>query len=104
MLALLLVGVGVTIYWIFKYDDWYPNTSSHSHIPTERAYNCCRNCTDPSNPLCFAGRHHRPCRRCRRKRDRLLTGHTIHMPYVACDFGKKQASIKTQKYTSTMYA
>ena len=25
MLALLLVGVGVTIYWIFKYDDWYPN-------------------------------------------------------------------------------
>tara|TARA_B100001996_G_scaffold35814_1_gene26665 strand:- start:152 stop:322 length:171 start_codon:yes stop_codon:yes gene_type:complete len=25
MLALLLVGVGVSIYWIFKYDDWYPN-------------------------------------------------------------------------------
>tara|TARA_E500000331_G_scaffold342003_1_gene375119 strand:+ start:652 stop:861 length:210 start_codon:yes stop_codon:yes gene_type:complete len=25
MLALLLVGVGVTIYWIFKYDDWNPN-------------------------------------------------------------------------------
>ena len=26
MLALLLVAVGVIIYWIFKYDDWYPNT------------------------------------------------------------------------------
>ena len=25
MLALLLVAVGVSIYWIFKYDDWYPN-------------------------------------------------------------------------------
>ena len=25
MLALLLVGVGVSIYWIFRYDDWYPN-------------------------------------------------------------------------------
>ena len=25
MLAILLVGVCVTIYWIFKYDDWYPN-------------------------------------------------------------------------------
>ena len=36
MLAILLVGVCVTIYWIFKYDDWYPNTSAHSHISTER--------------------------------------------------------------------
>ena len=25
MIAILLVGVCVTIYWIFKYDDWYPN-------------------------------------------------------------------------------
>ena len=25
MLALLLVGVGIVIYWIFKYDDWNPN-------------------------------------------------------------------------------
>ena len=25
MLAILLVGVCVTIYWIFKYDDWNPN-------------------------------------------------------------------------------
>ena len=35
MLAILLVGVCVTIYWIFKYDDWNPNPSSHSHIPSE---------------------------------------------------------------------
>jgi len=26
MIAILLVGVCVTIYWIFKYDDWNPNT------------------------------------------------------------------------------
>ena len=25
MVAILLVGVCVTIYWIFKYDDWNPN-------------------------------------------------------------------------------
>ncbi len=36
MLAILLVGVCVTIYWIFKYDDWYPNPSTPSHIPLER--------------------------------------------------------------------
>ena len=36
MLAILLVGVCVTIYWIFKYDDWYPNTSAPSHITIER--------------------------------------------------------------------
>ena len=35
MLAILLVGVCVTIYWIFKYDDWYPNPSTHSHISNE---------------------------------------------------------------------
>ena len=35
MLAILLVGVCVTILWIFKYDDWYPNTSTPSHIPIE---------------------------------------------------------------------
>ena len=35
MLAILLVGVCVTIFWIFKYDDWYPNTSAPSHIPLE---------------------------------------------------------------------
>ena len=33
MLAILLVGVCVTIYWIFKYDEWYPNdTASHVSI------------------------------------------------------------------------
>ena len=31
MLAILLVGVCVTIYWIFKYDDWYPNPIDHSN-------------------------------------------------------------------------
>ena len=37
MLAILLVGVCVTIYWIFKYDDWNPNPNitssdeSHQH-------------------------------------------------------------------------
>ena len=32
MLAILLVGVCVTIYWIFKYDDWYPNPSAHNYV------------------------------------------------------------------------
>ena len=32
MIALLLVGVSVTIYWIFKYDDWNPNPSTHNHV------------------------------------------------------------------------
>ena len=36
MLAILLVGVCVTIYWIFKYDEWYPNDIVHSHISPER--------------------------------------------------------------------
>ena len=36
MIAILLVGVCVTIYWIFKYDDWYPNPIIHSHISPER--------------------------------------------------------------------
>jgi len=30
MLAILLVGVCVTIYWIFKYDDWNPNPITDS--------------------------------------------------------------------------
>ena len=34
MLALLLVSVCVTIYWIFKYDEWYPNDIA-SHVPLE---------------------------------------------------------------------
>ena len=36
MIAILLVGVCVTIYWIFKYDDWNPNPVIHSHLPPER--------------------------------------------------------------------
>ena len=35
MLAILLVGVCVTIYWIFKYDDWNPNPVVHSDISLE---------------------------------------------------------------------
>ena len=35
MIALLLVAVSVTIYWIFKYDDWNPNPVVHSNLPTE---------------------------------------------------------------------
>ena len=35
MVALLLVLVCVTLYWIFNYDDWNPNPVIHSHIPTE---------------------------------------------------------------------
>ena len=38
MIGLLLSGVGVTIYWIFKYDDWYPNPivdSEHSATDSE---------------------------------------------------------------------
>ena len=38
MLAILLVGVCVTIYWIFKYDEWYPNDNVHSNISTESAH------------------------------------------------------------------
>ena len=36
MLAILLVLVGISIYWIFKYDEWYPNDNVHSHISPER--------------------------------------------------------------------
>ena len=32
MLAILLVGVCVTIYWIFKYDDWNPNPINDKHV------------------------------------------------------------------------
>ena len=31
MIGLLLAGVSATIVWIFKYDDWYPNTIDHSN-------------------------------------------------------------------------
>ena len=34
MLAILLVLVGITIYWIFKYDEWYPNDIA-SHESSE---------------------------------------------------------------------
>jgi len=31
MCAILLVAVGYSIYWIFNYDDWYPNPSIDEH-------------------------------------------------------------------------
>ena len=36
MVAILLVAVGYVIYWVFKYDEWYPNDNVHSHISPER--------------------------------------------------------------------
>ena len=36
MVGLLLVLVSASIYWIFKYDEWYPNDIVHSHISHER--------------------------------------------------------------------
>ncbi len=35
MVGILLVAVGYVIYWIFKYDEWYPNDNVHSHISNE---------------------------------------------------------------------
>ena len=34
MLAILLIAVGYVIFWIFKYDEWYPNDIA-SHVPLE---------------------------------------------------------------------
>ena len=36
MIGLLLIGVCVTLYWIFKYDDWNPNPVVHSNLTPER--------------------------------------------------------------------
>ena len=36
MVGILLVAVGYVIYWVFKYDEWYPNSNVHSHISSER--------------------------------------------------------------------
>ena len=35
MLAILLIAVGYVIYWIFKYDDWYPNPLITDDEPSE---------------------------------------------------------------------
>ena len=35
MIAILLVAVGISIYWIFKYDDWYPNPPITDDEPSE---------------------------------------------------------------------
>tara|TARA_B000000557_G_C20591562_1_gene365799 strand:+ start:282 stop:467 length:186 start_codon:yes stop_codon:yes gene_type:complete len=39
MCAILLVLVGISIYWIFKYDEWYPNPVVHNDIPIESEHN-----------------------------------------------------------------
>ena len=31
LIGILLVAVGISIYWIFKYDDWYPNPIDNSN-------------------------------------------------------------------------
>ncbi len=31
MCAILLICVAIVIYWIFKYDDWYPNPYINKH-------------------------------------------------------------------------
>ena len=36
MVALLLLLVCIILYWIFKYDEWYPNDNVPSHISPER--------------------------------------------------------------------
>ena len=38
MIGLLLIGVCVTLYWIFKYDEWYPNDIA-SHVPPKHGSN-----------------------------------------------------------------
>lgn len=38
MIGLLLIGVCVTLYWIFKYDEWYPNDIA-SHVTPEHGSN-----------------------------------------------------------------
>ena len=35
LIGLLLIGVSVTLYWIFKYDEWYPNDIA-SHVSPDR--------------------------------------------------------------------
>ena len=35
MLAILLIAVGIVIYWVFKYDDWNPNPVICNDISTE---------------------------------------------------------------------
>ncbi len=39
MCAILLVAVAIVIYWIFKYDDWYPNPIINNDISIESQHN-----------------------------------------------------------------
>ncbi len=35
MIGILLIAVTISIYWIFKYDDWYPNPIITDDEPSE---------------------------------------------------------------------
>ena len=35
MIGILLIAVAISIYWIFKYDDWYPNPIITDDEPSE---------------------------------------------------------------------
>ena len=32
MIGILLIAVGYVIYWVFKYDDWNPNSITNNHV------------------------------------------------------------------------
>ncbi len=38
MCAILLVAVGIVIYWIFMYDTWYPNPITIHSDPSESTH------------------------------------------------------------------
>jgi len=48
MIGILLIAVGISIYWIFKYDDWYPNPSINSHFSSESEH---VDSTDQGSPV-----------------------------------------------------
>ena len=48
MIGILLIAVAISIYWIFKYDDWYPNTSINSHFSSESEH---VDSTDQGSPV-----------------------------------------------------
>ena len=48
MIGILLIAVAISIYWIFKYYDWYPNTSINSHFSSESEH---VDSTDQGSPV-----------------------------------------------------
>ena len=47
MIGILLVAVGYVIYWVFKYDEWYPNNIA-SHVSSEHKSD---DSTDTQSPI-----------------------------------------------------